>query len=214
MSTVDYNEWEDNDDEFNESGAGWESANDDPFEQDPEDRWSDIEEEDNDEIENEFWTGYYEKDDKQAALDKFLRVIELVNNGGVDTDDFKFKALTEIVVLYFHNAAYTETIEYFEQFLSASKSVKPNDLSSNLRKILNTIKTNQDVYDQVHELVMKEYKPTETVNNKSIGHLWFDLGIERCHDLMQTKIYMKCEHLIEELHESVKHKGIDDTSQS
>ena len=135
------------DPDFNESGGGWDVSDgeDDPFAMDdPNDAggWgSDPELETNaaSEIENKYIEAYYEKDDMDMKLASFLKVIELINAGGDDTDDFKFKSLTEIVVLYIgqQNGNKENVIRYFGEFLNESSKVKPNDLSSNLRKILN-----------------------------------------------------------------------------
>eukprot|EP00486_Rosalina_sp_Unknown_P001676 CAMPEP_0201566730 /NCGR_PEP_ID=MMETSP0190_2-20130828/6738_1 /ASSEMBLY_ACC=CAM_ASM_000263 /TAXON_ID=37353 /ORGANISM="Rosalina sp." /LENGTH=106 /DNA_ID=CAMNT_0047985845 /DNA_START=55 /DNA_END=372 /DNA_ORIENTATION=+ len=83
---------DDNDDDFNQSGAGWENSNeeDDPFDvEDPNGGWGSdpaLEENDASEIENKYYEAYYEKDDMDMKLSSFLRVIELINAGGNDTD--------------------------------------------------------------------------------------------------------------------------------
>eukprot|EP01083_Nonionella_stella_P278180 945906_1 len=206
----------DNDDEFNEDGNGWEESDEnvDEFERDPNEiKWpsdDDIQIDENDasEIENEFWTGYYEKTDTQIALKSFLNVIELIDNGGIDNDNYKFKSLTEIIILYFNTTTNKDIIiKYFNEFLLSSNNVKSNDLGTNLRKILNTIKVNQLIYNQLYDLAMKYFK------SNSINHLWFNLGLERCHSLLQQKIYKQCEILVEELHQflrtNTKHNTTD-----
>ena len=234
QTTKQENEWadddfdaefeDDNDDEFNQGGAGWENSDpeDDPFDvEDPNDNgdWGDLETEQDPatEIENKYYEAYYEKDDMDLKLSSFLKVIELIKAGGDDNDDFGFKSLSEIVILYIGQQNQNENIiKYFKEFLNGSKDVKPKDLTDNLRKILNTAISNADIYNELHDLTMQTFNPSSGDNNDSgsIKHLWFDLGIERCHDFMTYKVYKKCENLVSELHESVKKNGNDDKSQS
>ena len=218
------NEFEDDDDEFNKSGGGWENSDpdDDPFDiedpNDPNNGWGTDPgldpAGDADEVENKYYEAYYEKDDMQLKLSSFLKVIELINDGGDDSDNFGFKSLTEIIILYFTQNSKENVIKYFKQFLIASNNVKPNDLSSNLRKILNTTKSNKQIYDELHDLTMKAFKPSNNSQSGSITHLWFELGIERCHDFIQHKIFQKCQGLINELHETLKSNENADKSQS
>eukprot|EP01083_Nonionella_stella_P088389 246337_1 len=210
------NEFEDdNDDEFNEAGSGWYDSDENVAEiEDHDDNhnndndandWGDIDiadEVDVSEVDNQFWKGYYERADTNAALQSFLRVIELIDNGAEDTDEYKFKALTEIVILYFNTHNDTQkTVEYFKSFLSCAKRAKCNDLSSNIRKILNTVKSKDKIlYETLHNLSMEAFKPIAAVTSGSMKHLWFRLGIERCHDYLDTNTFKKCEILIDELH--------------
>ena len=65
---------------------------------------------------------------------------------------------------------------------------------------------------------MKTFTPSSggggSNNSGSIKHLWFDLGIERCHEFIMYKMYKKCADLVTELHESLQSDGNDNKSQS
>ncbi|KAK9474948.1 PCI domain-containing protein [Dipodascopsis tothii] len=168
----------------------------------------DIGEEDGDvDIENKYYNAKaLKEDDPAAAIDEFLGVVELEGEPG----DWGFKALKQVVKLLFRQNKQQQTLKYYRQLLTYTKSaVTRNYSEKSLNNILEYASSSTDT------AFMEEFYATTltALEEAKNERLWLKTNLKLAKLWLDRREYGRLSKILRQLHEACQmDDGGDDQS--
>mmetsp|Transcript_22304 Transcript_22304/g.30547 ORF Transcript_22304/g.30547 Transcript_22304/m.30547 type:complete len:461 (+) Transcript_22304:72-1454(+) len=147
------------------------------------------------EIENSFYEGDDLKNDQpQAAIEMFEKVVLLESKLG-DQVKWRFKALQNLVVIYFSQKIYDKMIERYRAMLAYISSVTRNECTDAVNAILDTLTTTVEskVLSEMYEITLLALK---SANNE---RLWFNTNLKLAKLYLEDRKLSEVERLIQSL---------------
>lgn len=163
------------------------------------------EEEDVD-IENQYYNskGLLEGDDPREALEGFRHVVEMEQEKG----EWGFKALKQIVKLYYKLGKYQDMMEAYRQLLTyVDSAVTRNASEKKINSLLDFISQATDL-----ELLQNFYETTlKALEKAKNDRLWFKTNLKLCNLWFKKQEFGRMTKILKELHRSCQRDdGTDD----
>lgn len=130
----------------------------------------------------------------RQAIELFERVVQLESELG-DQVKWRFKALQNLVVIYFSQACYEKMVERYRSMLQYIASVTRNDCTEAINTILDTVASATDIHvlSEIYEITLIALK---TSNNE---RLWFNTNIKLAKLYLEDGKIAEMERVIKDL---------------
>jgi COP9 signalosome complex subunit 2 len=147
-------------------------------------------------------------ENRERAVEMFEKVVEMESARGNDIK-WRFKALQELVILYFKLGKFILMIQRFQMMLSYISSVTRNECTDAINAVLDAIASVKDVkvLSEMYELTLASLK---SANNE---RLWFNTNLKLAKAYLDSQRYNDVDRIVMELKRSCQlPDGSDDTS--
>lgn len=169
--------------------------------------YSDEEPEEEDvDIENQYYNskGLLESEDPREALDEFQKVV----NMEADKGEWGFKALKQMVKLYYKLGKYDKMMDSYRNMLTyIDSAVTRNASEKKINSLLDFISQATDL-----ELLQQFYETTlKALERAKNDRLWFKTNLKLCNLWFKMKEYGRMTKILKDLHKSCQRDdGTDD----
>jgi len=158
-------------------------------------------------LENQYYNSKaLKEDDPLAAIESFKKVLALEQKSG-EKGDWGFKALKQMMKIYFKMENYDEMLACYQELLTYIKSAVTRNVSEkSINSILDYISTSKqmDLLQNFYETTLGALK--ETKNER----LWFKTNLKLGKLYEEQQDYVKLQKVIKELYKSCDSpEGID-----
>ncbi|CAF1054021.1 unnamed protein product [Adineta ricciae] len=159
-------------------------------------------------LENQYYNSKaLKEDDPLAAIESFKKVLELEEKSG-EKGDWGFKALKQMMKIYFKMENYEEMLKCYNKLLKYIKSAVTRNVSEkSINSILDYISTSKkmNLLQNFYETTLDALK--ETKNER----LWFKTNLKLGKLYEEQQDHAKLQKILKELHKSCQtSEGIDD----
>lgn len=147
-------------------------------------------------------------ENKEKAVEMFELVVEMETARGNEIK-WRFKALQELVVLYFKLGKYNFMIERFKKMLSYISMVTRNECTDAINVVLDAIASVNDAQtlSEMYELTLQCLR---SANNE---RLWFNTNLKLAKVYLESKRYNDVDRIVSDLKKSCQlPDGSDDTT--